>query len=295
MARGAPLKNNKLFESQALGNILSISCYELNNQNVDKVITAIKQFNPQFIHAYPSALRILTNCIKDPGRLGQDVQIKAAFLGSEGLSENDRKWFKRFYNTQVVNWYGHSECVLHGGNYPGSDEFYFYPFYGYTELLDEDNNQITEPGEIGRIVGTSFDNYAMPFIRYDTGDLGVLSSKKESPYGMSCVVMKRIEGRSQDIIYLNDKTRVTLTAFIFGQHLPQFSVIREMQLQQDEFGKLLIRLVTDSNWKSNDSESMKNTLTKSVSDKIKIDIHIVKQIPKTHRGKHRFLIQNCTR
>ena len=124
-------------------------------------------------------------------------------------------------------------------------------------------------------------------------DLGVLSSKVATPDGMPCVVMERIQGRSRDIIYLDDRTKVSLTAMIFGQHLTQFSGIREMQLQQDEIGKLLIRVVPNSNWDLNDSELMKNTLTKSVSGKVKIEVHIVEQIPKTHRGKHRFLIQNC--
>jgi len=293
MARGTPLKNNNLFEKQILGNILSVSCYELNDRNVNEVIGTIEQFKPQFIHAYPSALRILTDCIKDPCRLGKDVRIKAAFLGSEGLSESDREWFKQFYDTQIVSWYGHSESVLHGGNSPRTEGYYFYPFYGYVELLDEHDGIITEPGKIGRIVGTSFDNYVMPFIRYDTGDMGVLSSKKKTPNGLPCVVMEHIEGRSQNIIFLNDKTMVTLTAFIFGQHLPQFSGIREMQLQQDEIGTLLIRVVPNLNWKSDDSETMRTILTSSASGKIKIDVRIVEHIPKTHRGKHRLLIQNC--
>lgn len=152
MVRGAPLQNNSLFEKQILGNILSISCYELNDRNINEVIGAIKRFNPQFIHAYPSALRILTDCIKYSCRLGKDVRIKAAFLGSEGLIESDREWFAQFYDTQIVNWYGHSECVLHGGNSPGTEEFYFYPFYGYVELLDEHGNIITEPGKIGALL-----------------------------------------------------------------------------------------------------------------------------------------------
>ena len=260
---------------------------------MSEVIGVIKQFKPEFIHAYPSALRILTDCIQDPYRLGKDVRIKAAFLGSERMIENDREWFEKFYDTQIVNWYGHSECILHAGGSPAAMEYYFYPFYGYVELLDEQGNIITEVGKTGRIVGTSFDNYVMPFIRYDTGDMGVLSSKKATPNGLPCVVMEQIEGRSQNIIFLNDKTRVTLTAFIFGQHLPQFSGIREMQLQQDEIGKLLIRVVPNSNWKSADSEKIRKILVKSVSGKLQIDVCIVEQIPKTNRGKHRLLIQNC--
>jgi hypothetical protein len=38
---------------------------------------------------------------------------------------------------------------------------------------------------------------------------------------------------------------------------------------------------------------MRVILVRSVSGKLKINVCIVEQIPKTHRGKHRLLIQNC--
>lgn len=292
MVRGTPLANNALFEYQAIGNKLSVSCYEINATNVAVVIAEINRFKPQFIHAYPSALRILTNCIGNAERLSADVHFKAAFLGSEYLFDDDRRLFAEFYRTRVVNWYGHSECLVLGGNCPVSDEYHFYPSYGYLELLDDQGNDITVPGTEGRIVCTGFDNEVMPFIRYDTEDRGVLSAHKTCACGFVGISLSKIVGRGKDRILLTDGTEVSLTAFIYGQHLAEFAKIVEMQLQQNEVGKLLIRIVRCENYTANDEASLRNTLLKSVSGKLAIDFEYVDVIPKTHRGKHRFLISD---
>jgi phenylacetate-CoA ligase len=285
MIRGNSLKNNALYEYQSITNKLVVSCYELNEHNIQTVINAIKKYNPHFIHAYPSALKNFCRCIGDKQKIS-DISIKTIFLGSEYLPPDYKSCFKDFFNAKIVNWYGHSECILHGGYSPESDNYTFYPFYGYIELVNDNGEIIVTPGESGRIIGTSFDNNVMPFIRYDTGDRGTL----ESINGAN-VVLKSIDGRNQDFIVLNDKTQVTLTAFIFGQHLPQFNRIIEMQLYQDTFGKLLIKIVPNEDFSSIDKLSICDFLEKSVSNKIKVNIELVKVIEKTHRGKHRFLIQ----
>jgi phenylacetate-CoA ligase len=230
------------------------------------------------------------NSIIENNRLAWDIPIKALFVGSEWLSEDDRLSMTSFFNSKVVTWYGHSECAVMGGNSVDSSEFFFYPFYGYAELLDDNGKPVKTPGQVGRIIATSFDNFVMPFIRYDTGDLGVLSHKNTLG-NMPCLVLKKIEGRTQDFIYLQDNTRVSLTAFIFGQHLPQFAKIREMQLEQHKAGHLILRIVRGRGYDANDERDILNRLCRSVSGKINIEFSYVNSIEKTHRGKHRFLIQ----
>ena len=292
MVRGAPLANGALFEYQAIGNRLNVSCFEINTRNVDHVITEIRRFKPEFIHAYPSALHILTANIADPSRLALDRNIQAIFLGSEYLFPGDRKLFGKFYKASVINWYGHSECVLHGGNCPFSEEYHFYPSYGFLELLNDKGENVTTPGTEGRIVGTGFDNYVMPFIRYDTGDRGVLSPAMSCPCGFFGISLKTIEGRGKDHILLADGTRVSLTAFIYGQHFAEFEKIVEMQLQQDEPGKLLVRIVRGPRFGHADEDSLKRMMLESISGKLALSFEYVDHISKTHRGKHRFLIQN---
>jgi phenylacetate-CoA ligase len=292
MVRGAPLRKNALYEYQSIGNRLAISCYEVSEANVKEVVAAIREFKPEFIHAYPSALRSLTQLIAEPGRILDRIRIRAIFLGSEGIDPIGRTFLSGFYDSKVISWYGHSECAVHAGNAVDSDEYYCYPFYGYVEIIDESGRPVTRPGDQGRIVATSFDNFVMPFIRYDTGDIGVLSDRTAWRAGLPCIVLRQIEGRSQDYIVLKNGAHVSVTAFIFSQHLSQFSTIREMQLQQDKKGELVVRVVPLSTMGLDDYEQMSRVLRESVSGGLSISFEVVDHIAKTHRGKQRFLIQN---
>lgn len=292
--RGGPLRDDALFEYQRIKNCLAVSCYHLNESNVERVRQEAERFGPKFIHGYPSAVKNVIRCLQERGRSNVGFPVSAVFLGSELLLPADRDEIAHFFHAPVVTWYGHSECASMGGNTPTSAEFHFFPFYGYTELLDTHGNQVTTPGQTGRIVSTSFDNRVMPFIRYDTGDLGVLSRASGSD-DVSCLVLSRIEGRAQDMILLSDRTKVSLTAFIFGQHLPEFAAIREIQLVQERPGHLRVRIVRGSRYTHGHTRSLVARLQDSVSGKIAIECEFVDRIEKTRRGKHAFLVQGAQR
>lgn len=296
MIRGKSLRNNVDFEYQAIGNKLVISCYNLNQFSIKKIYAQILKFKPRFIHAYPSSLLIFTKELQlYLGNENPDFRVNAVFLGSEYLFEEDKVFFEKFYNSKVINWYGHSECLIHGGKCELSGDYHFYPFYGYFELLDKHDNPITEPNIEGRIIATGFDNKVMPLIRYDTGDVGVYSEKQECECGFKGKSLSKIVGRGKDFIVLKDGTQVTLTAFIFGQHHEEFSKIREMQLIQNKPGVVLLNIVPLNDFSFEDQNKLKNRLTKSVNKSLlDIDIQLVNDIEKTHRGKHRLLIQNIT-
>ena len=67
----------------------------------------------------------------------------------------------------------------------------------FVEILDE-NDKVLSNGKEGRIVITSLYNKAHPFIRYDIGDLGILS--KES--SIKKPILKKLMGRTNDIAIL---------------------------------------------------------------------------------------------
>lgn len=291
MVRGMPLRKNQLFEYRALDNRLNISCYLLNKDNIEEVLKEINNFKPNIIHAYPSSLKILTSLLRPLcGKL--DFKVTNVFLGSEYLPEGDREYFKKFYQANVVNWYGHTERLLHGGNCKYTDSYHFYPFYGYLELLDKHNNVITQPGKEGMIVATGFDNKVMPFIRYNTGDIGVLSDEIECKCGFKGPTLKSITGRGQDVILLSDNTEVSLTAFIFGQHLKEFEKIRALQIYQEKKGIIELRIVKNEDFSKNDERSISKTLLKSVDNKIEVKIKYFDELDKTVTGKHKFLISS---
>jgi phenylacetate-CoA ligase len=93
---------------------------------------------------------------------------------------------------------------------PDDDRYFFWPQYGHFELLDAENRPITQPGKLGFVVGTSFDNKVMPFLRYRTGDLAVLSDRSH-PLLPGYPACERIVGRLQEFIVCRDHRLVSIT------------------------------------------------------------------------------------
>ena len=294
MIRGKPLRKNADYEYYAIGNKLVVSCYNLNQNSISKIYKQVHKFKPKFIHAYPSSLLSFTKELQLYLKSTKaDFNVQAIFLGSEYLFEDDEKYFKNFYQSRIVTWYGHSECLIHGARCELSGDYHFYPFYGFVELVDENDQRIKEPGIEGRIIATGFDNKVMPLIRYDTGDIGVLSPRKECSCGFKGVSLSKIIGRGKDYIVLKDNTSVSLTALIFGQHHEEFGMIKEMQIIQNEPGGIYLNIVPLKGISKDDIESLKNRLINSVkTNSLVVQIQVVERIEKAIRGKHKLLIQN---
>ncbi|MDD2797093.1 MAG: hypothetical protein PHV20_00720 [Bacteroidales bacterium] len=294
MIRGKPLKNNRNYEYQPIGNKLIVSCYNLNKENIALIYEEVKKFNPRFVHAYPSSLLVFAKELKRLINTSfPSIYLKAIFLGSESILKKDEDFLTAFFNTKVVNWYGHSECLIFGSRCDITGHYHFHSNYGYLELIDDNGNQVTTPNQEGQIIATGFDNNVMPLIRYNTGDLGVLSNQTDCECGFKGKSLSSITGRSKDYIILKDETKLTLTAFIFGQHHEEFDVIKEMQIIQNEIGKIEIMLVLFDEEINFDFDKFKNRLIKSVTkNNLTITINIVNKIAKTHRGKHKLLVQN---
>ncbi|WP_114853291.1 hypothetical protein [Brachybacterium sp. YJGR34] len=68
--------------------------------------------------------------------------------------------------------YSNTENGLLGFTRAGSTTYSLNTSAFHIEILDQDADRPAAPGALGRIVVTDLHNRAMPFLRYDTGDLG---------------------------------------------------------------------------------------------------------------------------
>ncbi|MFT6127343.1 MAG: phenylacetate-CoA ligase [Polaribacter sp.] len=293
MIRGKSLKNNAAFEYNSLDNKLIINSNSINEDTIAEIYDKIIKFKPKFIHAYPSSLLIFTKvCKAYTGDNYFSLDMTSIFLGSEGVSEDDYSLLEYYFNANIINWYGHSECLIHGGRKDKEGDFMFYPFYGFTELLDDNNELINQPNQTGRIIATGFDNEVMPLIRYDTGDLGELSGANQIQK-TNYTYLKNIQGRDKNFIYLSDNTTISLTSIIFGQHYKQFEYIKELQIEQHKKGEIEMSIVPLSTFVNENISQLKQSLLRTVKENtLSIEIVIVERTKKTPRGKHILLIQH---
>ena len=262
---------------------LSYSSLYLTAETIPFYIKHILDTTPSILRGYPSFISDIADYI-----LKNNITIPFHIKGVELTAENAYDWqienIKKAFNTSIFFQYGQSEVCVFGYTVDETYEYFCSPFYGLTEVLNSEGVQVKK-GEIGEIVATSFYNFALPFIRYQTGDLAVFNGDENG-----IVRLGKIIGRTQDFIYTQRNERVALTALIFGQHYHAFRNIRKWQIVQDIPGKVTIKIVKGEGFSHEDEEEIRGKF-RSICD-IETNFEFVDSIQLTKRGKFKFLVQN---
>jgi len=124
--------------------------------------------------------------------------LAVILCASENLYPAQRALLESVFSCRVHSFYGHGEAACLAGNTEASNQYHVCSEYGYTELLAEDGEVLPlAPGTRGEIVATGFNNDAMPFIRYATGDIGIAGAD-EAGSQRHYPVLRAIEGRKQE-------------------------------------------------------------------------------------------------
>ena len=153
------------------------------------------------------------------------------------------------------------------------------------EVLD-DANAPSRPGQIGRLVGTGLGNRATPLIRYDVGDLAVVSLKERCECGRGGLLLDSIVGRTEDYIVTPDSRFVGRLDHLFkdAKH------VRMAQLYQETPAVLEIRIVKAPGYTSEDEAETLKEARRRLGDSIKIVFAYVDDVQRTATGKFRFVL-----
>ena len=225
-----------------------INTYKTAVDFKDDIFQLFKKRKIKYLHGYPSAiynfLKELEPVISPKEKKIIKSNLKACLFGSEFPMPHITRYIETNWQLDYISWYGHSEmCIL---AYDKNKTNNYKPFYtyGYTEVVDN------------RLIGTSFHNFDMPLIRYDTGDIveptyrndGLLDSFKIS------------QGRNGDYIIDKKNKQIPLTALIFGRHHEAFNFVQFIQVSQHKKGEVIFYLTTSETnlQKINNSLNLKN-------------------------------------
>jgi phenylacetate-CoA ligase len=218
--------------------------------------------------------------------------LKAVLCGSEKLFESHRDLMRKVFECRIFSWYGHSEYAVLAGECENSEDYHVFPEYGYTEFVKVDHNFDDIQEDIYEVVATGFNNYALPFIRYKTGDYAIL----KKGYCDRCLrkypLIKEIVGREQDYVVIEDGRLVSLTALIFGQHLKSFSKTKKMQIEQRKIGEIIVHIIPSGIFTEEDETEMKQVMQRCVGKGLNVTFEYPDDIKPTRSGKHTFLKQH---
>ncbi len=159
------------------------------NQPTAEWICKIREFQPNIIIGYPSAIKILSELVQQGKVRVNPVRVISC---GEPLDLGLRNYLEDVFQVPLINFYGASESLAIGVEASKEEGMVLFDDMNIIESID------------GKMYLTCLYNYAMPLIRYEITDSIDIEQAKETD---SCPFSRvtGLIGRNEDILWFTDK------------------------------------------------------------------------------------------
>jgi phenylacetate-CoA ligase len=160
--------------------------------------------------------------------------LKIGMFGAETFSDGMRERIQNGLGIEAFDIYGMTEtggvgttgmdCPFHCGIHVWEDQY-------IVEVVDPNTGKLVEDGERGEVVFTSLHRQAIPIIRFRTGDLTRVLSRKPCECGRTSLRLDRITGRVDDMLIIKGVNffprQIEQALMEIPGVLPQYQIIVE--------------------------------------------------------------------
>lgn len=268
-------------------NILYADNANFTPVKIEKILEAINKYKIKFVRGYVTAIDVLTSYAVDHHI---ELVTRPTFIsGGELLLEPLRRRIVERLNCHVISQYANEENGLLGQSTIDGDgsSIQLYLANCYIEVLKMNSDEPVNDNELGRIVVTDYTNRAMPFIRYEIGDLAKVGNRSVSGEITS---LKELCGRKTDLIMRTDGSFVDMFNSISPEIYNNPSVKQWQFIQKNEKRYQLILCAADDSLVDL-TEHFEKLMKDVLGSDAEIEIKYVKEIPVLLSGKRKVVIQ----
>lgn len=262
-----------------------MSAFEMSPEIMSRYLDEMQRSGCARIFGYPSSIALLCEYARRQGRDLSALGVRAVFVTGEYLWDHWRQAIAETLHCPVVNGYGGRdsgflahECPA-GGMHITSDRLIL-------EITDEDGRPLP-PGELGEIVVTHLDTPEMPFIRYRTGDMGVLSEKLCS-CGRGLPLLERVEGRKSDFIVAPDGRVMHGLSLIYI--LRKIEGVEQFRITQKTLQEFDVELVTNGAFQRASEAEIRDEFQRRLRAPVVVNLRYCDHIAVAKSGKFRYVI-----
>ncbi len=283
-------KNKKSKLEAWILNMSQIDVSHFNDEHIEEFIIKLQSDNQKnkAILSYASALDSIANYLKKRKLILNDHGIDCIVAISEYLSPHTSNTLREYLGVHVYSRYSNEELGMVAQQTEVSSKKFEINHASYhIEILKFDKDEHVEPGEFGRIVVTDLHNYAMPIIRYDTGDIACYSLDDRG-----VMQLEKIEGRKMDMIYNTSGAVVSsfVTHAIFNRFYKDIVQYQFIQ-QAEKTYEIKLNVQNDA---FEFEKDLINNVKKEFGEDAHVSITYVNEIPPLASGKRRKVINNFT-
>ena len=265
---------------------LLMSSYHISETTAPSYLSKLEQFAPAYIDSYPSAIFALAQHSEAHANSCR-VCPRAIVTSSETLLEHQRRIIERVFGCRVYDQYGSAEMVVFASECERGT-LHLHPEYGITEVLSYGKD--AQAGEPGELICTGFQNWAMPLIRYEIGDMAIRSDSTCS-CGRHFPSLKTVIGRMDDTIITPDGRHVGRLDPIFKGVVG----IKETQIVQEKIDYLIVRMVRGQGFEQRMAQAVIDELKKRVGEGVTVELVYVEQIERSSTGKFRSVVSRVAK
>jgi phenylacetate-CoA ligase len=270
----SPSSGEPLYKFNWLLNTYYFSPFHLTDENMLDFYKIMVKKKIRVLRGYPSSIKIFVLFLEKYNL--KELNIKEILTASEVLSDKDRFLIERVTKAKISNHYGLAEQIVMFGDCERHHNLHNYFEYGYVELIE------TETPGIKKIIGTNLHNQTMPLIRYDTGDLAIITDKK-CHCGRISTEIKNVIGR-QDLA-IQCPNGYEIPSVNFYTMLEHFLNITQWQIVYDA-KKLTLRIKSTNELNSFEKENIHYELEKRLEKSgFSVEIVETETFVKKNEGK----------
>jgi phenylacetate-CoA ligase len=243
-------------------------------------LRALGKRRPAMVVAFTSPICELARYM---GRRGiEGISVKGVVCTGEPLYQHQRKLVEEAFGCRVFDSYRSreagpmaQECSAHEGMHINAECL-------YVETVPREWH-----ADAGAVLVTDLMNYGMPLIRYDMGDLGVMSGRA-CPCGRGLPLLENIVGRSADTFVTPQGRLISTHALIVYLVDEAPGLMGQMQVVQDAPESLTLRLTKDPMPSEKLMEHQKRMIEMLFGPGMRITYEFVDRIPREKSGKYLF-------
>jgi phenylacetate-CoA ligase len=251
-------------------------------EDLIRIMKRVKSLRPFCLIGYASNIfRIASICQKNEIDSGT---IPVIFSTGETLFEYQREMIQNVFNGRVYDYYGCNEI----GSIAYECE------YQHKHLTEEhiilettDTNGSRVCDNLGQFNITDLDNYAMPFIRYQNGDVGVIGHES-CECGRGLKVLRSLEGRVQEFLTTQDGN--CIPAIFFPGRFRNLRGMSQYQIIQTSVQHIILKVVKNPSFRQSELDEMVSVIKETLGAGVEVSLEQHDYIPLTARGKNRLVI-----
>ena len=173
--------------------------YSTKDRDVAEVYELCVKGKPAYLQCGPQMLKRLSNYALAHGR--NDLRIECAMTFGSSVTEEIRDVARRALGAKIMDRYSCEETGYIALQCPEHEYYHAISPVTFVEIVDKHGNPCAA-GEPGRVLLTATQSYAMPFIRYDIGDMAEWGPPCDC--GIRLPVIQKLWGRMRQNIVTPD-------------------------------------------------------------------------------------------